>query len=222
MELYLDTAHVEDIRELNEILKIDGVTTNPSILCKEKSEYLDTIKEIASILDDEQKLFMQVISEDYEGILKEAREIAGLRKKNMYVKIPVTDAGLKAIRVLHEEGIGILATAIFTSTQAFLAAKNGADYLAPYVNRMENYGDGVEETLLLETMLINYGMPAKVIAASFKNVNQVKKLMAGGIDAVTIPVDVCKNLFHHPGTDAAVEEFTNNWEKRFGDNKLHF
>jgi len=222
MELYLDTADVKAIKEINEILSLDGVTTNPSILAKEKTEYLDTIKAISEILNDDQKLFMQVISTDYEGMVREAREIAKLRKKNMYVKIPVTPEGLKAIKTIHEEGIGILATAIYSAPQAFMAAKNGADYLAPYVNRMENYGDGVEETLLLENMLVNYGMPTRIIAASFKNVNQVKRLMAGNIDAVTVPVDVCKNLFLHPGTEIAVEEFSNNWEKRFGERKLHF
>ncbi|MBR0137272.1 MAG: fructose-6-phosphate aldolase [Erysipelotrichaceae bacterium] len=221
MELYLDTADVNAIREINGILKLDGVTTNPTILTREKADYHETIKAISSLLNDDQKLFMQVISTDYEGILKEARQISGLRK-NMYVKIPVTPDGLKAMKVLSKEGIGILATAIYTAPQGFLAARNGAQYLAPYVNRMENYLDGIEETLLLERMLKENRMETKVIAASFKNVNQVKKLMAGGIDAVTVPVDVCRNLFLHEGTDKAVDEFTANWEKRFNEKQLHF
>lgn len=222
MELYLDTADVSSIRKWNDILKIDGVTTNPSILAKEKEDYLKVIAEISEILNDDQILFMQVVATSYEDILKEARQIAKLRKKNMYVKIPVTPDGLKAIKVLHEEDIGILATAIYSAPQAFLAAKNGADYLAPYVNRMENYGDGIEEVLTLQAMLDNANMETKIIAASFKNVNQVKQLIAGGIAAVTVPIDVLSNMVLHPGTAIAVEEFSESWKRRFDEDKISF
>jgi len=215
MELYLDTADIKEIKRLNDILKVDGVTTNPAIICKSQKEPLTVIKEIIEILDDNQKLFVQTVSEDYDGILKEAREISKLKKKNMVVKIPVTTNGLKAIKVLSEEKITILATAIYTAESAFLAAKNGAAYLAPYVNRMDNYGDGVLEVIELQTMLEKAGFNTKITAASFKNVNQVHRLLVAGIYSLTLPVDVYDNIIYHPGAQIAVDQFSDNWNKTF-------
>lgn len=218
MEFILDTADTEAIRYFNEYLTLDGVTTNPTIITRSGRDYMEVLKEIVSILNDDQNLFVQVVSTDYEGILKDAEAIVNLRpenKEHMYVKIPVTNAGLKAIKTLHKQGVKVLATAIYHSNQAYLAAKNGADALAPYVNRMENNGAGIENVIEMNKILKNYGYSARIVAASFKNTRQVETLMANGIAACTIPVDVAKNLMNNTLTDQAVDEFSLSWKKAY-------
>lgn len=215
MELILDTADVKAIQEINELLTIEGVTTNPTIITKSGKDFQTTINDILNVLSDEQKLFIQVVSTTCDEIVKEAQYICSLRQKNMYVKIPVTHEGLKAIKKCKALGLGVLATAIYTSDQAFLAALNGADYLAPYVNRMENYGDGIQEVKDLIEMLKVNQMPTKVIAASFKNKKQVHELIVAGIQSVTIPIDVAYAMMDHPGTQNAVLEFSDHWNQAF-------
>ena len=144
MELIIDTADVQAIKEINELLTVTGVTTNPTIITKSNKEPEVVIKEIADVLDEDQLFFIQAVATDFDGIMKEAKEISQIRPKNMYVKIPVTRDGLKAIKECKKLGIHTLATAIYSADEAFLAAMNGAEYLAPYVNRMCNYGDGVQ------------------------------------------------------------------------------
>ena len=215
MELILDSSNIEQIKDLNELLHVSGVTTNPTIITKSGRSFEDVVNDLIAVLDEEQMLFIQAVSTDVAGIVEEAKYIASLRKKNMYVKIPVTHEGLKAIKECKKLGIGVLATAIYTADQAFLAAMNGADYLAPYVNRMDNYGDGVENVKDLITMLKVNNMNAKVVAASFKNTRQVHELIKAGIQAVTIPCDVAYNMIDHPGTAIAVDEFSENWKKAY-------
>lgn len=220
MELILDSSNIEQIKDLNELLHVSGVTTNPTIITKSGRSFEDVVNDLIAVLDEEQMLFIQAVSTDVAGIVEEAKYIASLRKKNMYVKIPVTHEGLKAIKECKKLGIGVLATAIYTADQAFLAAMNGADYLAPYVNRMDNYGDGVENVKDLITMLKVNNMNAKVVAASFKNTRQVHELIKAGIQAVTIPCDVAYNMIDHPGTVIAVDEFSENWKKAYGKTTL--
>ena len=146
--------------------------------------------------------------------------ISSIRNKNKYVKIPVTHEGLRAIKECKKLGIHTLATAIYTADQAFLAAMNGAEYLAPYTNRMCNYGDGVQDVKdLIEMLRVNH-MPAKVIAASFKNTYQVHELIKAGIQAVTVPCDVLYQMIDHPGTKIAVGEFSVNWQRAYNRNTL--
>lgn len=220
MEFILDTADVQEIKNLNELLTVAGVTTNPTIITKSGKDFQTTVKEIIEVLDEEQTFFIQAISATCEKIVEEAKYIDSLRKKNIYVKIPVTHEGLKAIKECKKLGIGVLATAIYTADQAFMAAMNGADYLAPYVNRMENYGDGIKEVKDLIEMLRVNGLNSKVVAASFKNKKQVHELIVAGIQAVTVPVDVAYAMINHPGTEIAVGEFTENWNKAFGRRTL--
>ncbi|MBO5160334.1 MAG: fructose-6-phosphate aldolase [Lachnospiraceae bacterium] len=220
MEFILDTADVQEIKNLNELLTVAGVTTNPTIITKSGKDFQTTVKEIIEVLDEEQTFFIQAISATCEEIVEEAKYIDSLREKNIYVKIPVTHEGLKAIKECKKLGIGVLATAIYTADQAFMAAMNGADYLAPYVNRMENYGDGIKEVKDLIEMLRVNGLNSKVVAASFKNKKQVHELIVAGIQAVTVPVDVAYAMINHPGTEIAVGEFTENWNKAFGRRAL--
>lgn len=220
MELFLDTADVAAIKELNELLKVDGVTTNPSIITKSGKPFDVVMQEIIEVLSEDQKLFVQVLATDVDGIIEDAKFICGLRKKNTYVKIPVTHAGLKAIKACKELGLPVLATAIYSADQAFMAALSGADYLAPYVNRMDNFGDGIENVKDLLQMIEKNHMDTKVVAASFKNTKQVHQLLVSGIQAVTIPVDVAYNLIDHPGTESAVETFMKDWQNAYDKTSL--
>ncbi|HPW52909.1 MAG TPA: transaldolase family protein, partial [Erysipelotrichaceae bacterium] len=210
MKLIIDTANVKEIKRLCEILNVWGVTTNPTIIARENKPFEKVIAEIDEVLDKKQTLFVQVVSTDYESMVEEGRYIASLRK-NIVVKVPVTADGLKAIKTLHKEGIKILATAINNATQGFVAALNGAEYLAPYVNRMSNYTDGVEETIILQEMLDEHDLDTEIIAASLKNTGQVKELIRNGIESVTLPVDIADLMYLNPATDEAIDAFTNNW-----------
>ena len=208
MELIIDSSNIEQIKELNDLLTITGVTTNPTILTKSGREAMDVVKDLCEVLSEDQLLFIQTVQTSFEGIMEEAKMISSIRNKNMYVKIPVTHEGLRAIK----------ATAIYTADQAFLAAMNGAEYLAPYTNRMCNYGDGVQDVKdLIEMLRVNH-MPAKVIAASFKNTYQVHELIKAGIQAVTVPCDVLYQMIDHPGTKIAVGEFSVNWQRAYNRN----
>ena len=218
MELINDSSNIEQIKELNDLLTITGVTTNPTILTKSGREAMDVVKDLCDVLSDDQLLFIQTVQTSFEGIMEEAKMISSIRNKNMYVKIPVTHEGLRAIKECKKLGIHTLATAIYTADQAFLAAMNGAEYLAPYTNRMCNYGDGVQDVKdLIEMLRVNH-MPAKVIAASFKNTYQVHELIKAGIQAVTVPCDVLYQMIDHPGTKIAVGEFSVNWQRAYNRN----
>ena len=220
MELIIDSSNIEQIKELNDLLTITGVTTNPTILTKSGREEMDFVKDLFEVLSEDQLLFIQTVQTSFEGIMEEAKKISSIRNKNMYVKIPVTHEGLRAIKECKKLGIHTLATAIYTADQAFLAAMNGAEYLAPYTNRMCNYGDGVQDVKdLIEMLRVNH-MPAKVIAASFKNTYQVHELIKAGIQAVTVPCDVLYQMIDHPGTKIAVGEFSVNWQRAYNRNTL--
>ena len=220
MELILDTADVEQVRQLSELLTISGVTTNPSIIAKSGKQPEQAIGDLVEALGAEQSLFVQTVQTSFEGIMAEAREICALRPRNTYAKIPVTHEGLRAIKAAKAEGLGVLATAIYSADEAFLAAMNGADYLAPYVNRMCNFGDGIGQVIDLLTMLERQGLSSKVVAASFKSAEQVHELIVAGIQAVTVPPAVVWAMVDHPGTRIAVDEFSATWANAFGRTTL--
>ena len=216
MELILDTADARAIAEVCAVMNVAGVTTNPSIIVQSGLAPEEAIANIVEVLAPEQKLFVQTLAHTVEGIVEEGRRIAGLRESGVFAKVPVTHEGMEAIKELHAEGVGILATCIHTASQGMLAAMNGADYLAPYVNRMCNYGDGIAEVADLLDMLALNGMEAKVIAASIKNVRQVHDLMLAGVQAVTIPPAIAWQMLDHPASTAAVEEFDAAWQGAYG------
>lgn len=216
MELMLDTANLDEVIELDAMLDVAGVTTNPTIITGSGRAPEEVIGDLVGYLRPSQKLFVQVLATDTEGIVEEARRICALREKNTYAKIPVTHAGLRAIKACKAEGLGVLATAIYSADQALLAAMNGADYLAPYVNRMCAYGDGVGQVLDLLGMLSSQGLGSRVVAASFKNVSQVHELVAAGVHALTVAPDVARSMVDHPGTGIAVDEFVSAWRAAYG------
>lgn len=217
MELILDTANIEDIKDLHTHLCLDGVTTNPSIISKEGKDFENIIKEIDEIVGKDTPIHAQVISKKFEDMMEEALYISKLRE-NMYVKIPVTKEGLRAIKELKKQNIKITATAIFTAHQGFLAAKAGADYVAPYVNRIDNIsGDGVNVVKDLVNIINSYNLNTKVVAASFKNAQQVLDLMKVGVHSATIPADICRTMMAHPLTDWSVDKFIEDWSNTFGE-----
>lgn len=213
MKLYIDTANIKDIKEYNRIFKLDGVTTNPTIISKENQKDLNKIlKPIVKELSKEQKLFVEVVSNKVKDIIKEAKYIITL-KENAIPKIPVTKEGLEAIRLLSEEGIDVLATAIMSSTQAYLAIQNGAKYIAPYYNRMNNYSDSFEEISLMQELIDNGEYDCEIVGAGFKSTRQVKDLMLTGATSLTVTPEILKHMFMHEGTDNAVKTFEDNWAK---------
>lgn len=217
MQLILDTGNIEEIKDLYTHLCVDGVTTNPSIVSKEGKDFATLVREIDEIVGENTPIHAQVVSTKFEDMMEEALYISGLRK-NMYVKIPVTKDGLRAIKELKKQGVKITATAIFTAHQGFLAAKAGADYVAPYVNRIDNIsGDGVGVVSDLVNILNTYNFNCKVLAASFKNAQQVLDLMKVGVHSVTVPADICKAMINHPLTDWSVDKFIEDWYNVFGE-----
>ena len=208
--IYLaDTANTEEIRELIKYYPIAGVTTNPSLLAHEGKPISKIIPEILECIGDKM-IHIQTISENATDILKEAklyREVFGLGN-NFYAKIPVTKEGYRAIRMVKDSGINVTATAIFTQQQAMIAANAGADFVAPYVNRLDNIvSHGIEVVSDIVQGLKMYNLHTKVLAASFKNVDQVYRVSLTGCQSVTLSYEVYVALVSHPMTDKGVVDF---------------
>ena len=217
----LDTANLNAIRKAFDIYPITGVTTNPTIISKENRDFIGLLKEIRKIIGEDTMLHAQVIGKSAEDMIKEAKYLNETIGGNFYVKIPVTKEGIKAIRVLSKEGINITATAIFTAQQALMAAVSGAKFVAPYVNRIDNIsGNGVEVVKDIIEELKLYNLDCKVLAASFKNVQQVQDLSRNGVHSVTVNPDIMDKMLEHPLTDWSVDQFINDWEKVYGEGKL--
>ncbi|MEZ8211510.1 transaldolase family protein, partial [Vibrio bivalvicida] len=185
IELYLDTADVAQVRRFAKSLPLTGITTNPTILAKSKSGLKETLAEMQVALGGQPRFHAQVVSDTAEKMLEEARQLNEL-PYDMVVKVPATEQGLAAIKLMKAEGIAVLATAIYSAQQGFLAALCGADYLAPYVNRIDNMnGNGVAVVADLQMLLDKNGLKARILAASFKNAQQAMDVMKLGIGAIT-------------------------------------
>ncbi len=222
MQYIIDSADIKAIKKCVEFYPVAGVTTNPTIISKEHSEdFKGLISEIRSIIGPDRMLHVQTTSDTAESIIEEAVELKKIAGGDFYIKIPVSAEGLKAMRILKGMGIKITATAIFTQQQAMLAALAGADYVAPYINRLDNIvSDGVHVVEEIVELFKMHDIPTKVLAASFKNVEQVHKVAMVGCPAVTINPDLFDQLIYHPLTLYAVDAFTADWEMVYGDKKL--
>lgn len=208
MDIYLDSANYEKIAEYVEAYNIKGVTSNPTIIVKDKADILKLVEAVTK----NKELFLQVISDDVEGIISETKKLMSL-SKNIIVKIPASSNGLKAIKKLSDESIKTLATGIYSVEQALLAANCGAAYVAPYVNRICDLEiDGVKAALEIQKAFKLNNIDCKVIAASFKNLMQVKELLINGIDAVTISADLMEKLIYNKNTAYAVKDFVTAWK----------
>jgi len=221
IELYLDTTDVEQVARFNACLPVKGVTTNPSILAKSGRGLNQLLPELARIIGTGARFHAQVVSQTVEGMVEEAKHINAL-PYDMVVKVPATEAGLAAIKKMKAENIQVLATAIYSAQQGFLAALCGADYLAPYVNRIDAMGaDGVGVVADLQLLLDQHRMDCKILPASFKNTQQVMEVLKLGVGAITLPVDVVAQMFAHPAVQPAVDQFIHDWQGVFGS-KLSF
>lgn len=217
----LDTANIAEIKRSYDLYPIAGVTTNPTIIAREKTDFLQRILEIRSIIGENTMLHVQALSKSAERIVSEAEYLNEKVGGNLFIKIPVIPEGIKAMKILKEKGVKTTATAIFTPQQALMAAVAGAEFLAPYVNRLDNIcADGISVVGEIVQLLQLYDLPAKVLAASFKSVEQVHKVSLYGGHAITASPDIIDALLKHPLTDASVDRFVKDWEDMYGVGKV--
>ena len=218
-KILIDSADIKKAKEIEKYYTIAGITTNPTILSKIEGSLEDKLKELKEFTYGKYEVHIQTTESEVEKIVEEAKKLRDYFGESFYIKIPVTKAGLEAIKLCSKENIRVTATAILTAMQALAAAKNGANYVAPYVNRMENVGQDAKEAILeISNLLIDY--PTEILAASFKNVKQVQDILRCGAEAVTIAPEIIEASIWHPYTDKSVFDFEKDWENRFGDKKI--
>jgi putative transaldolase len=218
-KILIDSADIKKAREIEKYYTIAGITTNPTILSKIEGSLEDKLKELKEFTYGKYEVHIQTTESEVEKIVEEAKKLRDYFGESFYIKIPVTKAGLEAMKLCSKENIRVTATAILTAMQALAAAKNGANYVAPYVNRMENVGQDAKEAILeISNLLIDY--PTEILAASFKNVKQVQDILRCGAEALTIAPEIIEASIWHPYTDKSVFDFEKDWENRFGDKKI--
>jgi transaldolase len=211
VQIFLDTANVQEIRELCALGVVDGVTTNPSIVAREGRPFREVVAEILQIVDG--PISLEVVSTEASGMLDEARELAKLHK-NVVVKIPLIAEGLKAVRQLSQEGIRTNVTLCFSASQALLAAKAGAGYISPFVGRLDDITHvGMDLVRQIVTIYKNYGFATKVLAASLRTPIHFLEAALAGADVCTLPPSVLRQLLKHPLTDIGLAGFLADWKK---------
>lgn len=217
----LDTADLAAIRHCNEFYPLAGVTTNPSIIAKENTDFWALLTEIRSIIGKEKMLHVQVTAKRAEDIVEEAKLLKARLGGAFYAKIPISEEGLKATMMLNKIGIKVTMTAIFSPAQAMIAAEAGASFVAPYVNRLDNIiadGTGVVAEIVEE--FNKHGLFTKVLAASFKNAEQVHRCALCGCHSVTVPADILRSLITLPMTDGAIAGFDRDWASVYGQKMI--
>ena len=211
MKIFIDTANIEKIKEINDWGILDGVTTNPSLIAKEKTDLKTCIKAISEIVDG--PISAEAISMDSKGMIKEGRELAKIHD-NVNVKLPMCVEALKATKVLSAEGIDVNVTLIFSPHQALLAAKAGARYVSPFVGRLDDIGQSGSETLAqIMEIFLNYDIGTEIIAASIRHPIHVLEAATIGADIATIPYDILVKMINHPKTDEGIKTFLADYEK---------
>lgn len=218
MKFFIDSANVEDIRKANDMGVICGVTTNPSLIAKEGRKFEEVIREITSIVDGPISGEVKATTTDAEGMIAEGREIAAIHK-NMIVKIPMTAEGLKAVKVLTQEGIRTNVTLVFSVNQALLAARAGATYVSPFLGRLDDINENGAELIseISQAFQMAGDIETKIIAASIRNVLHVTECALAGADIATVPFKVLMQMTKHPLTDAGIIKFQNDYRAVFGD-----
>ena len=217
MKFFIDTANVEEIREAAEMGIICGVTTNPSLIAKEGRDYIETLKEITTIVDGPISGEVKASTTTAEGMIEEGRAIAALRP-NMVVKIPMTGEGLKAVKVLSQEGIHTNVTLVFSPAQALLVARAGATYVSPFLGRLDDVGtDGVQLIADIAEIFDMYDdIDTQIISASVRHSMHIIDCARAGADIATVPYKVLMQMLKHPLTDIGIEKFKQDYEKVFG------
>ncbi len=211
MKFFIDTANIQEIKEGINLGMVDGVTTNPSLIAREKKGFEEIVKEILEVVDG--PVSLEAISLDTRGMVKEGKKLAKLGE-NAVIKLPLTTEGLKATRILATEGIRVNQTLIFSPLQALLAAKAGAAYVSPFVGRLDDIShDGMEIVDQIITIFDNYGFETEVIVASVRHPRHVLEAALMGADIATIPFKVIAQLAKHPLTDQGIDMFLSDWKK---------
>ncbi|WP_318367213.1 fructose-6-phosphate aldolase [Enterobacter sp.] len=216
MELYLDTSDVAAVKKLARIFPLAGVTTNPSIVAAGKTPLEDLLPALQDALGGKGRLFAQVMSTTAEGMVMDARKLRSIIA-DIVVKVPVSAEGLAAIKLLKAEGIPTLGTAVYGAGQGLLSALAGAEYVAPYVNRVDAQGgDGIQTVCDLQQLLTLHAPGAKVLAASFKTPRHALDCLLAGCESITLPLDVAQQFIAAPAVDAAIAKFEQDWQGAFG------
>ncbi len=213
MKFFIDTANLEEIKEAASLGVLDGVTTNPTLLSKEKDkgDFKTILKKICEVVDG--PVSAEAVSLDCEGIVKEAEELSKIHK-NIVVKVPILKEGIKAIKILSSKGIRTNCTLIFSPIQALLAAKAGATFVSPFVGRLDDASHvGMDLAEQIVTIFDNYDIPTEVIIASIRNPLHAVEAALLGADIATIPLKVIEQLIKHPLTDVGIKKFLKDWEK---------
>ncbi len=210
MKLFIDTANVDEIREVNDWGVICGVTTNPSLIAKEGRDFKEVITEITSIVEG--PISAEVISLVSSEMVEEALELAKIHD-NIIIKIPMTEDGLKAVKILKSKGIKTNVTLVFSANQALLAARAGASYVSPFVGRMDDIGnEGMNVIEDIITVFEVHGLDTEIISASIRHPMHVIDSAKTGAHIATIPYKVFKQMLFHPMTDLGIEQFLSDWE----------
>ena len=212
MKFFIDTADVKEIAAANALGLVDGVTTNPSLVAKSGRDFHEVLKEIIDLVDG--PISAEVVATDAAGMISEGEELAKLAPSKIVVKLPITEEGLKATKVLSEKGLKTNLTLIFSPLQALLAAKAGATYVSPFVGRLDDIShDGMEIVDQIRTLFDNYGYDTEIIVASVRGPQHVLQAGLMGADICTIPFSVMQQLAKHPLTDIGLEKFLADWQK---------
>lgn len=212
MKFFIDTANVADIRAAVEMGIVDGVTTNPSLIAKEGRDFIETVREISTIVDG--PISAEVISLDAEGMVREAKELyEKIGNPNLVIKIPMCAEGLKAVKQLTALGMKTNVTLIFSAGQALLAAAAGASYVSPFVGRLDDIGfEGIELIEEISEIFKKQAIKTEIIAASTRNPLHVIRVAKAGSDIATVPYKVFLDMTKHPLTDKGIERFLKDWE----------
>lgn len=219
MLLFIDSADIEEIKRLYSCFPFDGVTTNPTILSSTKRDFYRVLHEIRDFLTPEGNLFVQTVAPDAPGMIRDAERIIKELGENTYIKIPAVKEGYKAMDYLKKEGRRVCSTAVYSLSQAFLSCKLSVDYIAPYVNRIDNQSiSGIETVKKMEDIIENNGFETKILAASFKNVFQPIDLISYGVGALTLPPSIIDALFDNREAEGALLSFTHDFESVYGKN----
>jgi len=213
VKIFVDTANLDDIRTANDWGVIDGVTTNPTLAGREGRPFREIVEEICQIMGT-RPVSAEVVATDTEGMLKEAREVASWAS-NVVVKIPLIPDGIKAITILHQEGIKVNCTLCFSPAQALLAAKAGATYVSPFVGRLDDIGhDGMEVVAQIRQILDNYdNLNTQIITSSVRHTHHIVRAALLGSDVATVPFNVLEKAFHHALTDVGLQRFLDDWKE---------
>lgn len=211
MKLFIDTADVAEIKRLNDLGIIDGVTTNPSLVLKSGKNFKEVVREICSIVDG--PISAEVVATDFEGMIKEGQELVKIHK-NVVVKVPMTADGIRAIKTFSSLGIKTNCTLVFSANQALLCAKAGATYVSPFIGRLDDIGQtGMDLIVEIKQLYENYGFETQILAASIRHPIHVKESALAGTHVATCPPTIIDQLFKHSLTDSGLQKFLDDWKK---------